>query len=109
MGPAPSRLAHEGLGTPPAAGNRVLCDGLVPGADPRPGKIPRFWFGVNPGCVPPELQKRWFAKTPAFDAPVCTRCDRPLRTVSPAECSARARNHRRGTRVPAEAGVFVLI
>jgi uncharacterized protein (DUF924 family) len=51
----------------------VLRDGLVPGADPRLGEILRFWFGNDLGSVPPELQKRWFAKTPAFDVEVRTR------------------------------------
>jgi uncharacterized protein (DUF924 family) len=46
---------------------------LVPGDDPRPGGILRFWFGHDLGDVPPVLQRRWFAKEPAFDGEVLTR------------------------------------
>jgi uncharacterized protein (DUF924 family) len=45
----------------------------IPGADPRPVEILRFWFGPDLLCVPRVLQKRWFAKDAALDAEVLTR------------------------------------
>lgn len=46
---------------------------LIPGTDPRPGEILRFWFGADLARVPDVVQKRWFAKSPAFDAEILTR------------------------------------
>lgn len=49
------------------------CAGLISGADPRSGEILRFWFGADLARVPKVVQRRWFAKSPAFDAEIRTR------------------------------------
>lgn len=46
---------------------------FIPGNDPRARDILQFWFGADLGQVPKVVQKRWFARNPAFDAEILTR------------------------------------
>lgn len=45
---------------------------VLPGNEPRANAILQFWFGADLVHVPKVIQKRWFAKAPAFDAEILT-------------------------------------